>query len=53
MVIGVSGDLKGIVSPVTYCRANQEWQWHNIVFTLNINLYTSLELTRIDRSLVY
>ena len=40
----------------SYCRANQEWQWRNILFTIaksNINLYTPLELARIDRSLVY
>ena len=40
----------------SYCRANQEWQWRNILFTivkLNIKLYTPLELTRIDKSLVY
>ena len=40
----------------SYCRANQKWQWYNILFTivkLNIYLYTPLELERIDRSLVY
>ena len=40
----------------SYCRANQEWQWRNIVFSivkLNINLYTPLELMGIDRSRVY
>ena len=39
-----------------YCRANQEWQLRNILFTiveLNINLHTLFEITRIDRSLVY
>ena len=39
-----------------YCRANQEWQWRNILFTiakLNINFHTPFELTQIDRSLVY
>ena len=39
-----------------YCCANQEWKWCNILFTIvkqNINLYTPLELTRIDRSFVY
>ena len=41
-----------------YCRANQEWQWRNILFTIaiykyNTNMYTSFELTQIDRSLVY
>ena len=38
----------------TYCHANQEWQWRNTLFTiawLNNNVYTLLELTRIDRSL--
>ena len=38
------------------CRANQEWQWRNILFSIvksNINLYTPLELTGIDRSHVY
>ena len=40
----------------SYCRANQEWQWRNILFTLvkeNINLYTTFELMLINRSLVY
>ena len=40
----------------SYCRAHQEWQWHNTLFTIaksNTNMYTSLELIRIDRSLVY
>ena len=39
-----------------YCRVNQEWQWRNILFSIvkfNINLYTPLELTGIDRSHVY
>ena len=38
------------------CRANQEWQLRNTLFTvvkLNINLYTPFEVMRIDRSLVY
>ena len=40
----------------TYCPASQEWQWHNTLFTiakLNSGVYIILELTRIDRSLVY
>ena len=40
----------------TYCHANQEWQWRNILFTIVkeiINLYTTIDLTRIDRSFVY
>ena len=44
------------VQILTYCRANQEWQWRNTVFTiaqLNTCVYTSLELTPIDRTLVY
>ena len=39
-----------------YRRANQEWKWRNTFFTIakyNTNVYTLLELTRIDRSLVY
>ena len=30
----------------SYCRANQEWQWRNIMFTIvvMITLYTPLEL---------
>ena len=39
-----------------YCRANQEWQWRNTLFIIvkwNNNMYTSIELTRIDRSHVY
>ena len=39
-----------------YCRANQEWQWRNILFSIvkvNINLHTPLELTGIDSSHVY
>ena len=39
-----------------YCRANQEWQWRNILFSIvkfNINLYPQIELTGIDRSHVY
>ena len=38
---------------MSYYRANQEWQWRNIVFTvakLNTNVYTSLKLTPIDNS---
>ena len=30
-----------------YCRANQEWQWGNKLFTiakLNANVYTSLNV---------
>ena len=39
-----------------YCRANQEWQQSHILFTIvkwNINLYTPLEQTGIDKSCVY
>ena len=39
-----------------YCRANQEWQWRKILFTLvkfNIDVYTPFEPMQIDRSLVY
>ena len=44
------------VQILTYCRANQEWQWRNTVFTiaqLNTCVYTSLKLTPIDRALAY
>ena len=29
------------INPINYCRANQEWQWRNILFTIaksNINI---------------
>ena len=41
---------------IKYCRANQEWQWRTILFTIVkyfFNWYTPPELTRIDISLVY
>ena len=48
----------GWITQYSYCRANQEWQWSNIFFTIaksHINLYTPLDLAavRINRSLMY
>ena len=45
-----------VLKCLLYYRANQEWQRRNILFTIGkaiINLYATVELTRIDRSLVY
>ena len=39
-----------------YYRTSQEWQWRNIVFTIakeKNNVYTLLDLARMDRPLVY
>ena len=39
-----------------YCRANQEWQWCNTLFTiskLKTNVYASIKLNQIDTLLVY
>ena len=51
----VHEQLYQLAQNILYWRANQNWQWRIILFTIvkwNINLYTPFELTRIDRSLV-